>query len=503
MDKKDMQKPEECRLCVPHINQSTVTECGEEFTLPDYYPEVRKVVSTHCRVLPESWYDNGETVEQGGVVCFTVMYLGDDGSLTAAPLTCDFTAMVQMPKGNDSEDAVISVETSAENVTCRCAGPRKLSLRARLRTTVSGDKTVSSKSCVTDSMGEDATAAEKLSVQVLENAAQTMRRATGKLTGSVSGELKERPGARPIMCDGEVMINEAVLDGDFVTLRGDAVMWCILFGEDGLYYRSVSRVPFEERLSLAGEKLSEGSARGWGRCASVSVKDSEDGVFVWDMEYDLECEAAQNIFVGVAEDMYSTMCEGNTVITTVDSLSMLKCHTGRLSLGGEGNRTGKGTPGDYIIGSFGKAYPDKLERDGSRLILTGTAEVHVLVCGGGEITDECVRLPVKYECDCPANGEGEIFRRWDLSVTDSTARLEGDNIRVTAEVCVSLFAGLSQPVTYVSRLELDRSTKKDSDGGVLRIYYPSEGETPWDITKKYRINKNAVTEVTAGGVLIE
>ena len=69
MAKKDM------RLTVPYINQSTVTECGEEFTLPDYYPEVRRVVSTLCRVLPESLYDSGDSMEQGGVVAFTVCIL--------------------------------------------------------------------------------------------------------------------------------------------------------------------------------------------------------------------------------------------------------------------------------------------------------------------------------------------------------------------------------------------------------------------------------------------
>jgi len=58
-------------------------------------------------------------------------------------------------------------------------------------------------------------------------------------------------------------------------------------------------------------------------------------------------------------------------------------------------------------------------------------------------------------------------------------------------------------VTYVTKLELDRSTKSEDRGSMLRIYYPAEGETPWDITKKYRIPKNAVTEVTTSGVLIE
>ena len=154
MENKDQQRmlpaSEEKRLSVPYISQSTVTEAGEEFTLPDYYPEVRRVVSTFCRVLPESWYDNGDSVEQGGVVSFTVLYLGDDGSLTAAPLTTDFTAAVQMPKGDERASAVISVDTAAENVTCRATGPRRLALRSRLRTTVSGDQRVNADSAITE-----------------------------------------------------------------------------------------------------------------------------------------------------------------------------------------------------------------------------------------------------------------------------------------------------------------------------------------------------------------
>ncbi len=503
MDKKDMLLSEGRELAVPYINQSTVTECGEEFTLPDYYPEVRRVVSTLCRVLPESWYDSGDSVEQGGVVAFTVLYLGDDGSLTAAPLTCDFTAMVQMPKTTERDGTVLSVDTTAENVSCRATGPRRLTLRARLRTAVSGDRLSNTETNITDFLGDSANAAEKISVQTLESEVQSLRRATGKITGSVSGEIRERAGTKPVMCDGEIMVNEAVLSDSTVTLRGEAVMWCICFGADGLYYKTTARAPFEEKLTLEGASLSDGSARGWGRCAAVSVKDSEDGTLMWDMEYDLECEAAQNVTVSVAKDMYSTMCEGNVHMSECDSLSVLRCNSGRLSLSGSALRSGSTTPGDYVIGSFGKASCDRLERSGGRLTLAGTAEIRVLVCGGGEVSEENVRLPFKYECDCPPEGEGDLIWRCDVTVADSTARLDGNNIHVTAELCVSLFAGLSCPVPYVAKLELDRSTKSIDGDSMLRIYYPAEGETAWDITKRYRINKNAVTEVTADGVLIE
>lgn len=496
MDKKDM------RLCVPYINQSMVTECGEEFTLPDYYPEVRRVVSTLCRVLPESRYDNGDSMEQGGVVAFTVLYLGDDGSLTAVPLTTDYTVSLRLPEDGRS-DCVISADTAAETVVCRATGPRRLSLKARLRTTASGERKMEAEPRITDREGGNATAAEKISVQILDKEIPSMRRATGKLTGAVSGEIRERTGTKPVMCDGEIAVNEAVLSDGEVTLRGEAVLWCICFGGDGLYYKTAAKAPFEEKIPLEGDELTGGSARGWGRCAAVTVKDSDDGTLVWDMEYDLECEAAQNVTVSTAADMYSTMWTGNSVMEECESLSLLRCHTGRLTVSGKTGRSGSTTPSDYVIGSFGKAVCDRVDRSGGRLTATGTAEVRAVICGGGEAVEECVRLPFKYECDCSADGDGELLWRCDVSVIDSSARLEGGELHVTAELNVSLSAMLKTPMPYAARLELDRGQGSVRDAGELRIYYPEEGETAWDITKKYRIPKNAVTQVSADGVLIE
>lgn len=501
MDKKDMR--EDRRLSVPYTNQSTVTECGEEFTLPDYYPEVRRVISTLCRVLPESWYDNGDTAEQGGVVAFTVMYLGDDGSLTAVPLTTDYTVSIQIPKTEENSSTVIAADTSAENVTCRATGPRRLTLRARLRTAVTGEQYVCAETAVTDASGGAVNAAEKISVQSLEETISSMRRAIGKITGNVSGEMRERVGVKPVMCDGEITVNEAVLSDNTVTLRGDAVIWCICFGADGLYYKTSSKAPFEEKIPLEGEAITGGNARGWGRCAAITVKDSDDGVLTWDMEYDLECEAVENVPVKTIRDMYSTMWYENTVPGVCDSLSCLKCSNGRLTVNGSSRRSGNITPADYIIGSYGKAVCDRIDRTGTRMTATGTADIRVPVCGGGEVTEECIRLPFRYEWDCGGDGDGELIWRCDVSVIDSSARLEGDQIQVTAELSLSVFAALMHPERYVAKLELDRSKKTKPTEGTVRIYYPAEGESPWDITKKYRIPKNAVTEITPDGVLIE
>ena len=486
-------------LSIPFINQSTVTECGDEVTLPDYYPEIRRVVSVLCRVLPESLYDNGETAEQGGVVAFTVLYLGDDGALTAFPITFDYSVMVQLPR--DGDVGIYSPDTVAENVTCRATGPRRLSLKARLRTNTSGERIAECMPCVTDADGGNVTPAEKISVESLEDSCMSMRRTTGKITGSVSGEIKVSPGTKPILCDGEILISEATMKDGSVVLRGEAVLWCICFG-DGMYYKTTSKVPIEEHIKSSCDFTKADSA-GWGRCASVSVKNSEDGTLLWDMEYDLECVTAENISTTVVRDMYSTMWQSRTVTDEVWSVSMLKCGNGRLSVSGSGGRSGNINPGDYVIGSFGKAVCDRIDRNGTRLTVSGTAEIRVPVCGGGEAVEECVRVPFKYECDCLDSGSGDLLWRCDVSVIDSTAQLDGNSIRVTVELSIGVFAAVKTPVNYVSRLELLRDTESPETGCIVRMYYPAEDETAWDIAKKYRIPKNAAGEVSFDGVLIE
>ncbi len=480
-------------LTVPFVNQSTVTECGEEFTLPDYYPEVKRVVSVLCRVLPESRYDGGETAEESGTVTFTVIYLGDDGSLACVPLNTDYSASIPMPKTEDSHSGIFA-DTLTENVTCRATGPRRLSIRAKLRTVFTADGYISAEGEITDTSGGSATAAEKISVQTLDKSEKSLIRVSGKATGTVSGEIRERPGTKPIMCDGEIAVNEAVPSEGAVILRGDAYLWCICFGDDGLYRKVTAKAPFEERIPIEGDAPASGALRGYGRCASTTVKESDDGTLSWDMEFDLECEAAYNREAVPVCDMYSTMWLGNTVQSDCDSLSLLKCGNGRLSLTGSTKRSGNGTAGDYIIGSYGKAVCTGVEYSGTRPVVTGSAEIKVLLCGGGEVTEETARLPFRYECESGDAANGDIFWRCDAVIADCSARLEGNAVQVTAELCLSIFAGVKSPVRYVTRLELDRTKPVDSRDGRIRLYYPNPGETVWDITKKYGIPKTAVED---------
>jgi len=495
MDKKLLGTGEETCLRIPCANQTVTVEAGEEFVLADYFPEVRRVVTTLCRVLPERSYDSGDTLRLGGTVSFTVLYIGDDGTLSAAPLTTEYSASVQMPEG---DGCVTLCDTTVENVTCRATGPRRLTLRARLRATVTSHRKGFFETAVTAG-GDSATAEEIISIQTLESEENSLRHAMGRLTGNVSGEFSAAPGVKPIICDGEIMVTDTSVSNGTVILRGEAAMWCLCYSPEGVYFKTVSKSPFEEKIPLEGGwEYTNGESRGFGRCASVTVKEGGEGIFLWDMEYDLECEAVTGVPVTVARDLYSTMHDSTVTRDEKMCLSPGTCKNGRLSVTGSARAAAEGS----IIATYGTVSFDRMEREGDKLCLIGTAELHAVICGGGDATDQTVRVPVRYECDPGNMGDGEILFRCDGAVWDVGASLEGENLRIDGEVVFGFTVLEKHPVSYVSGLSLERNEAGDGEAGCVRIYFPEDVETPWDIGKRYRIPVKDVSEDPCGGVII-
>ena len=60
-------------------------EAGEEFSLPDYVPEIRRLLNVRAQVLPESKFlgdsGSGTDLEIGGTVTYLLVYTDDRGEL--------------------------------------------------------------------------------------------------------------------------------------------------------------------------------------------------------------------------------------------------------------------------------------------------------------------------------------------------------------------------------------------------------------------------------------
>ena len=73
------------------------------------------------------------------------------------------------------------------------------------------------------------------------------------------------------------------------------------------------------------------------------------------------------------------------------------------------------------------------------------------------------------------------------------ARLDGDKLSADAEIAVEASVTARERIRAVSGVILKKDEPAETDGNVIRLYYPDEGETAWEIAKRYRVSPDSVS----------
>lgn len=152
--------------------------------------------------------------------------------------------------------------------------------------------------------------------------------------------------------------------------------------------------------------------------------------------------------------------------------------------------------------SWGTGNIDRCEIKDGRMFMTGTAKISVVKSGGGEVSLEDVNIPIRYECEASADAsnsdDGGLVKRTKVSVTDISARKDGDTLGITAELSVAAAVLGEKNVTCAASITSAADASKTPDASrrknMVRVYIPDRGETAWDVEKKFRLGHEAVME---------
>ena len=130
------------------------------------------------------------------------------------------------------------------------------------------------------------------------------------------------------------------------------------------------------------------------------------------------------------------------------------------------------------------------------MMLTGQVKLSVLMMGEGESLCEEAVVPLRYECEAysgaPDTDDASLTHRTSVTVCDIGMRHDGENVHLTAELAISGIALGSRKVRFVS--EINPTSERESvglDGCVIRVYAPSDGESAWDVEKRFRLRESA------------
>ena len=123
-----------CIMTRPII-RTDMKEVSAEYTLPDYLPDVNRLLRTSARVEKNEKYCSQDMIEYEGRLCFSVIYATSDGKIKNAEFDTDYSGSVSGLQISDLSS--VGVYTYADNATCRLAGPRKLTVKSKLATQIS------------------------------------------------------------------------------------------------------------------------------------------------------------------------------------------------------------------------------------------------------------------------------------------------------------------------------------------------------------------------------
>ena len=484
--------PEQFRICVCDKKESE--ELSEEFTLPDYQPEINKLLKVDAVLTPPVQYIGSGKVELSGSVCYDVLYCGEDGQLYSSRVTSDYSMSTDM---KDTADADMSMGVSVcarvypEGVTGRVTAPRKISMRTRL----GADVKVFANSRCEESIGglDDTASLRRLLCRV--GYADVMSACDEAVTLGDEIIIDRHEGdVRVIWSNGKVFVSEATATDGGIICRGELLLSIMMCRDGEGKAEIISRkIPFTHEIAATGVTR-DVECRAWGDCQIVNVS-VQEGRLGCEAVIALYAEAQTEKQLIYPCDIYSTEADASVEYEYKTLTCPIRAANGNFTQSGvfetEQNAL---PPSAAIICVDGNADISDITTEGRRCIITGEVKYDLLYADGDEFGRTQLTSPWRYEADMPIEAKDAVADA-ALTVTSCRARMDGERVSVDSEIAVAWRA--CRPVKIKTPGEVKFTYAPAARRGELVVCYPATSDTLWGVARRYRADAARICENNA------
>lgn len=478
----------------------TPKEVVSELSLPDYLPDVSRLLKTEARIASQSSYFNEGSLEFDGRMDYEIVYATSDGRIKSVPLSENFGGSVPLPK--DAENGESELRLEIENVTCRLQNPRRLSVKTKVGVTV----LIYGEECVTPQISGALTPSEDARLEKKTDEINTVRRLSVKDENvPISEDLEldaQMPSIAEIISVGlsPYLSDVRAADGK-ITYKGDVTANVICLAQADDADAPAEYFSFSKKIPVSGEVKADGVtaecfANGYATVGDVEFRPQansfgENRVVEVDFTYTAYLYGMCDDAVTAVGDMYSVNYESKNDMRQIESSRLLRA--------GEFNFTSDGAlPLDEkdfskVVSATASARMDSVGKNGSRLVFSGTADVcAILTNGAGAYVSKTFPLPLKAETEVGKSSDSiecDVFP----SVLSVNVKADGGEIRAEVETGISYFAAEVGKADVVDKCAImkDRPTKRPSSSKII-ICYPSESDDLWSVAKRYSVPENEI-----------
>ena len=485
------------------VKKTDFRDISSEYTLPDYLPDITRLLRVSAKAEHAEKYLSADTVEYDGKIIYNIVYATGEGEIRCAVFDADYMGSVSVGEG---EFSTATVETHAENVSCRLSSPRKLTLKCKLCAAVSlcplrpAEPTVA---------GKNAPDAEQKLQYLKKRIEFTKEKFAEEKNTPVSEDIEIDPGMPQIERIVFVNLTPCALDvrasGGKISYNG-ALMAEILYesaeDESGRNYASLSReVPVSGTLETA-----EASEESFALCdieaTNISFRPQtnelgETKTVELDFDYSIYFRIFSKEACEVTTDMYSLLYENTNEKESFKYTTPDACRVFNFSFGESAECDEEGF--ENVIFSSAEASLSTAEKAGLKTAVQGTVNFYTILAGsGGAYIGKTISFPFKAETDM--GRYSELFS-YVSKVHTSGANVRAVNGKLYCDceitVCLAIFGEKDAEALSSTTIHTDRPIAAPSGFNIV-LYYPTRGESLWSVAKKYNTTTERLAAANGG-----
>ncbi|MGI6269583.1 MAG: DUF3794 and LysM peptidoglycan-binding domain-containing protein [Candidatus Howiella sp.] len=477
------------------FEQSLEQSIDTEFTLPDYYPEVERILK--CRVVPRlsSKALNGGTLVIDGTAAITLIYASAEGEISGFDYQVPFSKTVDSAcaQAEPSDGLFVFCGVLLDYATCRAVTPRRISVRGSvvMKPKVVCRKTVEiiadiDDDCVQTQKGETKATVPVSVTEKQFSLEEEMEIPQGKPTAlSVI-----RSSATAIVTECKIISNKAVVKGRLcIDALYRAESGCECFKNE---------IPFNQIIDVFGiDEDCAATARAEICAFDLRTKTGMSGearTFVADARVGLCIEAFCERDVALIYDAFSTRFREN--------ISRSDIALERFVQGADETFLCKKTI-EFPDGTFSgltdvwcDAGGETVRAEGDTIIIAGEITVCIL---GQDAQSGAVfyERPAPFEYRLRLNKTPENLRCIpQVQISGLDYELGGTGrVEIRAELKITAAVTETVTVSVLSDFSLDEDNPKSRGESALVIYFADQGEKLWDIAKRYNTSPTEIASV--------
>lgn len=467
-----------------------------DYVLPDYFPEIYKIIKCIAEPRITSREYSGKRLSYDITVCLRILYCSENSkSIHVIEQRLVYTKTTELE--NTAVNPDLKVTASVDYINCRAVNSRRIDLRGAISAEVTINDICTHK-IVSNASGMGIQLC-KIPVTYPVNRLYTSKQIMlnedfelGDVKPSISNVICA--DASIISTDKKVIANKMVAKGE---INVNLLYNYNVNDECGIESMQFT-VPFSQIIDIEGiderfecyveaEIISsdaQPSSDGSGSSNSVNCQ-----ICVL-----IKCYAFRTSTVEFVSDQYSTEFDSTdnrininieTIPEYINTTSVIKT---AVNFENEIPET------IYGVRTYIKKY--SAVNDDNHIIFNGTAVYTIISCNEEKmpvISEKEDSFTVKIPYNCLTDS---VNINLNPSIISCSYTIVSDNnIEITSEIKISGAVSCNETINGIDNIIIDEEKKVDKcDDCALKLYFAEDGESIWDISKRYRSPVSMVME---------